>query len=140
VHLVLRFALNLLLRLALITVLVTLIFFLPAQAEDLGAGEIQIDTRLLCNTEHKAFRFVRLYAGDVEAALRIVNAEESNPTACGMVPVLYYVGPRLGSAKSRAATFNIVKIFVVGVVTSDGVQTLPPTQYFSAFEVDEREA
>jgi hypothetical protein len=139
VHLVLRFALNLLLRLALVTVLATLIL-LPAQAEDLSASEIQIDTRLLCNTEHKAFRFVRLYAGDVEAALRIVNAEESNPTACGMVPVLYYVGPRLGSAKSRAATFNIVKIVVVGVVTSDGVQTVPPTQYFSAFEVDEREA
>jgi hypothetical protein len=138
-HLVLRFALNLLLRLALITVLMTLIF-LPAQAEDLSVGEMQTDIQLLCSTEHEAFRFVRLYAGDAEAVLRILNAEESDPTACGMVPVLYYVGPRLGSAKSRAATFNIVKIFVVGVVTSDGVRAVPPTQYFSAFEVDEREA
>jgi len=136
---VLRLVLNLFLRLALITVLVTVIF-LPAQAEDLSVGEIQFDTRLVCNTDREAFRFVRLYAGDAEAALRIVNAEESNTTACGIGPVLYYVGSRFGSVKGRAATFNIVKIFVVGVFTSDGVKAIPPTQYFSAFEVDERDA
>ena len=99
-HLVLRFALNLLLRLALITVLMTLVF-LPAQAEDLSVGEMQVDIQLLCNTEHEAFRFVRLYTGDAETALRILNAEESDPTACGMVPVLYYVGPVLGVRRAE---------------------------------------
>ena len=38
---------------------------------------------------------MKLYSGDAEAALRIVNAEESNPTACDIIPVLYFVGPRL---------------------------------------------
>jgi hypothetical protein len=82
----LRLVANLVLRLALITVLVTLIEFLvtlilglPAQAEDLGAGEIQIGARLVCNTQHEAFRFVKLYSGDAEATLKIVNAEQNDP-------------------------------------------------------------
>jgi hypothetical protein len=136
----LRLVLNLVLRLALIAVLATLTFGLSAQAEDFGAGEIQVGTRLVCNTQHEAFRFVKLYSGDAEAALRIVNAEESDPTACDIIPVLYFVGSRLGSARTGNATFNIVKILVVGVVTSDGVRTVLPTEYFSALGVDERDA
>jgi hypothetical protein len=137
---VLRLVLNLVLRLALIAVLATLILGLPAQAEDLDAGEVQVGTRLVCNTQNEALRFVRLYSGDAEAALRIVNAEESDPTACDIVPVLYFVASRLASARTGNATFNIVKILVIGVVTSDGVRTVLPTEYFSALAVDERDA
>ena len=136
---VLRLVLNLVLRLVLVAVLATLIFR-SAQAEDSGAGEIRVGTQLVCNTQHDAFRFVKLYSGDAEAALRIVNAEESDPTACDIVPVLYYVGPRLGSARTGSTTFNIVLILVIGVVTSDGVRTILPTEYFSALAVDERDA
>jgi uncharacterized membrane protein YraQ (UPF0718 family) len=139
---VLRLVLNLALRLALIAVLATLILGLPAQAEDLGAGEIQVSTQLVCNTQHEAFRFARLYSGDAEAALRIVNAEESDQTACAIIPVIYSVGSRLGSARTKtgSTTFNIVKILVIGVVTTGGVRTVLPTEYFSALAVDERDA
>ena len=136
---VLRLVLNLVLRLVLVAVLATLIFG-PAQAEHSGVGEIRVGTQLVCNTQHEAFRFVKLYSGDAEAALRIVNAEGSDPTACDIVPVLYFVGPRLGSVRTGNTTFNIVKILVIGVVTSDGVRTLLPTEYFSALAVDERDA
>jgi len=135
----LRLVLNLVLRLALVAVLATLILG-PAQAEGTRAGEIQGGTQLVCTTQHGAFRFVKLYSGDAEAALRIVNAEESDQTACEIIPVLYFVGSRLGSAKSGNATFNIFKILVIGVVTSDGVRNVLPTEYFSAFAVDERDA
>ena len=137
---VVRLVLNFVLRLALIAVLAALILGLPAQAEDLDAGEVQVGTRLVCNTQHEAFRFVKLYSGDAEAALRIVNAEESDPTACEIIPVIYSVGSRLGSARTENATFNIVKILVIGIVTSDGVRTVLPTEYFSALAVDERDA
>jgi hypothetical protein len=141
-RLLLRLVLNLILRLALIAVLATLILGLPAQAEDFSAGEIQVSTQLVCNTQHEAFRFAKLYSGDAEAALRIVNAEESDPTACVIIPVLYSVGSRLGSARTKTGntTFNIVKILVIGVVTTDGVRTVLPTEYFSALAVDERDA
>jgi hypothetical protein len=137
--LLMRLVLNLVLRLALVAVLATLILA-PAQAEDSGAGEIQVGTQLVCNTQHGALRFVKLYSGNAEAALRIVNAEESDQTACEIIPVLYFVGPRLGSARNGSATFNIFKILVIGVVTSDGVRNVLPTEYFSAFAVDERDA
>ena len=52
---VLRVVLNLILRLALIAVLATLTFGLPAQAEDLDASEVQVGTRLICNTQHEAY-------------------------------------------------------------------------------------
>jgi uncharacterized membrane protein YraQ (UPF0718 family) len=138
----LRLALNLALRLALIAVLATLVLGLSAEAEDLGTSEIQVGARLVCNTQHEAFRFVKLYSGDAETALRIVNAEESDSTACDIVPVLYFIGPRLGSARTQtgSTTFNIVKILVIGVVTADGVRTVLPTEYFSALAIDEREA
>jgi hypothetical protein len=137
----LRLALNLTLRLALIAVLATLVLGL-AEAEDLGASEIQVGARLVCNTQHEAFRFVKLYSGDAETALRIVNAEESDPTACDIIPVLYFIGSRLGSARTQTGntTFNIVKIVVIGVVTADRVRIVLPTEYFSALAVDEREA
>jgi len=138
-RLVLRLVINLVLRLVLVAVLATIVFG-PALAEGSGTGEIKIDTRLVCNTQHEAFRFVKLYSGDAEAALRTVNAEESDPTACDIIPVLYFVGPRLGSAKTGNKTFNIVKILVIGVVTTDGVRTVLPTEYFSALAVDERDA
>ena len=80
-RLVLRLVLNLVLRLVLVAVLATIAFG-PTLAEDSGTGEIQIDTRLVCSTQHETFRFVKLYSGDAEGALRIVNAEESDPTAC----------------------------------------------------------
>jgi hypothetical protein len=137
---VLRVVLDLVLRVALIAVLATLIFGPAAQAEDSGAGEVQVGTQLVCNTQHEAFRFVKHYAGDAEAALRIVNAEESDPTACDIVPVLYFVGSRLGSARGGNATFNIVKILVIGVVMTDGVRAVLPTEYFSALAVDELDA
>jgi hypothetical protein len=66
--LALRWVLNLVLHLALVAVLATLIFGPAAQAEDSGAGEIQVGTQLVCNTQHDAFRFVKLYSGDAEAA------------------------------------------------------------------------
>jgi len=139
--LLLRLALNLILRLALIAGLAILILGLPAQAEDFSAGEIRVGTQLVCNTQHEAFRFVKLYSGDAEAALRIVNAEENDPTACDIIPVIYSVGSRLGSAKTKTGntTFNIVRILVIGVVTTDGALTMP-AEYFSALAVDEREA
>jgi hypothetical protein len=87
----------------------------------------------------QAFRFVKLYSGDAEAALNR-KCRGKRPNSVRYIPVLYFVGSRLGSARAENATFNIVKILVIGIVTSDGVRTVLPTEYFSSLEVDERDA
>ena len=83
---VLRLVLNLILRLALIAVLATLTFGLPAQAEDLDASEVQVGTRLICNTQHEALRFVKLYSGDAEAALKNRERRGKRPNSVRYSP------------------------------------------------------
>jgi hypothetical protein len=135
-----RLVLNLLLRLSVVTVVVALAVGLPARARDSTVDDIQVGVRLVCDTQREAFRFANPYKGDAKAALKIVNAEEGNQTACDVVPVVYCLRHRLGSVRSKGATFNVVKILVIGVITPTGIQTVPPGEYFSALVVDERSA
>jgi hypothetical protein len=46
----------------------------------------------------------------------------------------------LATARTKDATFQIVKIIVLGMITEGGVQPVKPAPFFSALEVDEREA
>ena len=113
--------------------------FLSLPIADLPAAhDVQVGTALVCDTQVE--RFVAVYAGDAARAVSTVNAEEHDPSACGMASVAYVVSPPLATARSKDATFQIVKILVLGVTTEDGVQPVKPAPFFSALEVDEREA
>jgi hypothetical protein len=105
-----------------------------------AAHDVQVGTALLCDTQHQVERFVAVYAGDAGTAASTVNAEEHDPSACAMASMAYVVSPPLATARSKDATFQIVKILVLGVITDDGVQPVKPAPFFSALEVDEREA
>jgi hypothetical protein len=78
-----------------------------------------------------------LFAGDAQSAIRVVNAEEHNPSACAIVNVAYIRGTQIGMARHGDTAFEIVRILVVGVETEDGVQQVRPTVYFSLFGVTE---
>ena len=49
----------------------------------------------------------------------------------------YVRGPQLGTARSKDASFEIVRILVVGIVTETGVKSVTPASFFSLFEIDE---
>ena len=102
--------------------------------------DVQVGTALVCDTQEQVERFVAVYAGDAATAVSAVNAEEHDPSACGMASVAYVVSPPLATARSKDATFQIVKILVLGAITEDGFQPVKPAPFFSALEVDEREA
>ena len=115
--------------------------FLSLPIADLPAAhDVQVGTALVCDTQEQVERFVAVYAGDAATAVRTVNAEEHDPSACGMASVAYVASPPLATARSKVATFQIVKILVLGVTTKDGVRPVKPAPFFSALEVDEREA
>jgi hypothetical protein len=107
---------------------------LPTQAQDV---DIEVGTSLICDTQEQVQRFVALYDGDVESALKGVNAAEHDPTACGVSTMAYVRGPQLGTARSKDAAFEIVRILVVGVVTETGVKSVTPASFFSLFEIEE---
>jgi hypothetical protein len=104
----------------------------PAYADD-----VQVGTGLLCDTQQQAERFVALYDGDAVIAIRTVNAEEHNPTACGLVTMAYVPGHPLSTARTKDLTFQIIQVLVVGVITENGMRSVEPAHFFSVVAVEE---
>ena len=78
-------------RPALFAAALSLLMSLPAQAYEVETGPV-----MLCDTQQQAERFVQHFAGNQEAAIGAVNAEEHNPRACAIVEVAYVQGEPLG--------------------------------------------
>ena len=116
------------------------LILLPILALPLRAQDVQVGTALVCDTRQQVERFVALYDGDFDAAVRTVNAEVQDPRACAMASMTYLVSPPLSTERHKDVTFQIVQIIVVGVITKDGVASVKPTKLFSVLKVDEREA
>jgi hypothetical protein len=104
----------------------------PARASDYELG-----TSLVCDTQAQVQRFVALFDGDAQAAIRIVNAAEENPSACVIRNVAYMRGIQVGMARHGDSAFEIIRILVVGIETSSGVLPVRPSVYFSLFGVKE---
>jgi hypothetical protein len=120
------------LRLALILLPLLLFVAIPAQAQ-----EVEVGTNLICDTQEQVERFVALYDGDAQAAISAVNAAEHNPTACGMATAAFVRGPQLATARNKDTTFDIVRLFVVAVVTEAGVESVAPAAFFSLIPIEE---
>jgi hypothetical protein len=46
-----------------------------------------------------------------------------------MASIAYVVGPPLVTARSKDATFQIVKIIVIGIITEDGLNPVMPVRF-----------
>jgi len=114
---------------------ILLMELLPAQAAD-----VQVGTALVCDTEQQVERFIAFYDGDAETAVEAVNAEVRNPTACALAQIAYVSGPPLATTRKSVATFQIVQVLVIGIVTQNGVRAVEPAHFFSVLEVEERDA
>jgi hypothetical protein len=115
--------------------LLSLLLCSPAQATKLEVG-----SGVFCDTQQQMERFVALFDGDESAAIKAVNAEEHNPTACGTATIAYVRGPQIMTTRTKARTFNIVRILVIAVLTETGFQDAVPVAFYSAEPVDERVA
>jgi hypothetical protein len=104
------------------------------------AQEVQVGTGPICDTQKQTERLVGLLDGGAEAAIKLVNAEEKDPTACVVATVAYLKGPQLSVTRGKAGSYRIVKVLVVGLHTPAGVLAVAPAAYFTIFKVEEREA
>ena len=113
--------------------------FASAQAMDYSAqaADYEVGTSLVCDTQAQVERFVALFAGDAQAAIRVLNAEEQNPSACMIMNVAYLRGTQIGMARHADNAFAVVRILVVGVDTGHGLVAVRPAVYFSLFGVKE---
>jgi hypothetical protein len=115
--------------------LLTLVIGAPAQAHDIETG-----TGVICDTQEQARRLALLLDEDAQGAIGTVNDEARDPTACAVATVAYVRGAKAGTARSKAGTFEIVEVLVVGVETRRGLQSASPAVYFTLFRIEERGA
>jgi len=101
------------------------------------ASDYEVDPSIACDTQAQVERFVALFTGDAQSALRVVNAEEQNPSACLIRKVAYMRGMKVGMVRHGNNAFEIVRILVVGVETSGGVLPVRPSIHFALFGVKE---
>jgi len=60
------------------------------------------------------------------------------PTACIAGTIAYIRGPEVTTATSKTATFQIVRVLVVGILTEAGFRSAVPAAFFSLEKIDER--
>ena len=119
-------------RLVLLFALLLTPFYALAQAVDYEVG-----ASLLCDTRAQVERFVAVFSGDAQAAIRVVNTEEQNPSACAIMNVAYVRGPQIGMARHGGSAFEIARILVVGIETEDDLRVVRPAVFFSLFGIKE---
>jgi hypothetical protein len=119
-------------RAGLLVLPLLLMLNFPAHAQ-----EVEVGTGLICDTREQVEQFIALYDGDSQGTANKVNAAEHNPTACVISGMAYVRGRKLAQARSKDATFQIVPILVLGIVTEQGVESVKPAPFFSAIEVEE---
>jgi hypothetical protein len=104
------------------------------------AQKVEVGTGIVCDTQKQMERFVALFDGDPEAAVKAVNTEVGDPNACVFGTIAYVRGPDIATARTQNATFQIVRVLVVGILTEAGFRPTVPATFFSAERVDERVA
>jgi hypothetical protein len=104
------------------------------------AQKIEVGTGIVCDTQKQMERFVALFHEDADAAVKAVNAEEDDPNACVFGTIAYVRGPDIATARAPNATFQIVRVLVVGIFTQAGFQATIPAAFFSVERVEERAA
>lgn len=105
------------------------------------AHEVETGVIVICDTPRQAERIAGLLEGDTQVAIGTVNAEARDPTACAMLNVAYVRGAKVGTARSKAGTFDIVEVLVVGYVSQAGrVQLAKKAAYFALLTVEEQDA
>jgi hypothetical protein len=121
----------------------TLLFLLicaPVRAQDrpsMDDRNVEFGDVVVCDTQEQVERYVALYHGDKEAAVRAVNRAENDPTACGVASAAFVRGPQTATASAENIAFEIIRILVLGVDGQDGFHTVQPAPYFTAFGVTE---
>jgi hypothetical protein len=107
----------------------------PLQEEQSQSQQsVEIDTNLFCDTQQQVQRFVSLLdenGGSAEAAIASVNDENKTPDACVIATVAYRRTGTAGEVKNTTATFDVMRIVVLGVYTVRGLEPARPLELFT---------
>jgi hypothetical protein len=122
---------------ALRLALLTLFFCSPFRVE--ASQDVQTGTIMICDTQQQVERFVRFLnvGGNAQSAIRLVNTEAENPSACAVGTIAYVRGDKIGMARTQSDAFQIVQILVLGVGTQAGMRPVPPATFYTLVKIKE---
>jgi hypothetical protein len=129
---------NFLARVSLIAA-VGMLACLPARAQQAKDG-VEVAERLACDTQEQAERFIALLQGNASSAVKAVNDEEKDPTACAIVTTAHLRGNDVATVRSSTFYYRIVRILVLGIVTENGMQNTAPATFYSVDRLEDRDA
>jgi hypothetical protein len=122
---------------ALRLAILALLFCSPFRVE--ASEDVQTGTIMICDTQKQVERFVTFFnfAGNAQSAIRAVNTEAENPSACAVGTIAYVRGEKIGMARTQTDAFQIVQILVVAVGTPAGMRPVAPAAFYTLVKVKE---
>jgi len=123
-------------RVAIQALALLILVSVPAQAYDVEF-DVDLETRLVCDTQKQVERFVEIFKGDVDVAVRSVNAESEGPPACDMVTVAYVPLDEVSVVEGPKGKFRVLQIIMLGVFTDEGFLFIVPQTYFTMLPVEQ---
>jgi hypothetical protein len=73
--------------------------------------------------------------GDVAQAIKTVNTEANNPSACAQVVAAFVRGKDLGEVHRAHDSLNVVEITILAVPENNQWQFVAPVKQYTAFPV-----
>jgi hypothetical protein len=83
--------------------------------DDVASGNAVVGVGLICNTREQAELYISLIGAgqDGGPAMRAVNTEMKNPSACGVAAVVFRRGETLDSKTVHGKSMEVVRINVL---------------------------
>jgi hypothetical protein len=138
----LRLTLEVVMKSALSLAILSVLIGAPAHADEVHtsplAQEITTGQIVICDTQKQVERLVAYcHTGNPSSAIKAVNAEVANPTACGIADAAYVRGAPVGIIRTATEAFQILPVLVVAIRTPDGMRPTTPSIFFTLVKLKE---
>jgi hypothetical protein len=70
-------------------------------------NEVEVGSGIVCNTQIQAEKYVAFNDAEPQTAIRAVNDEEKDPTACGVANLAFVRGHNIITVRTKDAAFQI---------------------------------
>jgi hypothetical protein len=96
---------------------------------------VHVGVGIICDSSAQVERYLALKNDNasVEDAIKTVNTEANQSSACGMAMVAFMTGDPIAKVSVQDGTMHVTKITVLAIATEHGWQQVPGTVQYTAF-------
>ena len=102
-----------------------IVFAVPLHADEAKRDTISVGHGIICNTSEQALRFVALRneGSETVQAIKVINQEADNPTACGAAIIAFRIDEETDQQRMNGQRVRVVKVVVSAI--NNGAQWAP---------------